>query len=138
MKKYRLTKRIVDFGGNVFEPQDMQAEDLGGGLGIVYSVKAEGVDDVEIGINVDELLELEVDYIEEVIPKRWRASKWGNYFSILDNGEVYMLMEAYLSSDEDKYRLGNYFQTKEQAQAVAKKIKTLLQEEQDKLSKEDK
>ena len=52
------------------------------------------------------------------IPKRWRAKRGEKHFSILFTGEVMSFSEYYDKFDNDRYDLGNYFKTKEQAQKV--------------------
>lgn len=52
------------------------------------------------------------------IPKRWRAERGKKHFSILSTGEVGSFSEYYDKFDNDRYDLGNYFETKEQAQKV--------------------
>ena len=52
------------------------------------------------------------------IPKRWRAKRGEKHFSILFTGEVMSFSEYYDKFDNDRYDLGNYFKTKEQAHLV--------------------
>ena len=52
------------------------------------------------------------------ISKRWRAKRGEKHFSILFTGEVMSFSEYYDKFDNDRYDLGNYFETKEQAQKV--------------------
>lgn len=52
------------------------------------------------------------------IPKRWRAERGEKHFSILSTGGVGSFSEYYDKFDNDRYDLGNYFKTKEQAQKV--------------------
>lgn len=52
------------------------------------------------------------------IPKRWRAEQNKGYFYVYSNGFVDETMERYNSMDNQKYELGNYFQTEEEAQKV--------------------
>lgn len=61
-----------------------------------------------------------VDYVNEKygIPKRWRAERGEKHFSILSTGGVGSFSEYYDKFDNDRYDLGNYFKTKEQAQKV--------------------
>jgi hypothetical protein len=89
-------------------------------------------------VKTEVLIELGVDYIEEVKPERWRAEVDGWYYHVNQCGLIAIGQDTKSENDNARYGAGNYFQTKEQAEAVAEKIKALLQEEQDKLSKEDK
>ena len=68
-----------------------------------------------------------IEHLEEIvnkinkkygIPKRWRAKRGEKHFSILFTGEVMSFSEYYDKFDNDRYDLGNYFETKEQAQKV--------------------
>ena len=61
-----------------------------------------------------------IDFINEKygIPKRWRAERGEKHFSILSTGGVGSFSEYYDKFDNDRYDLGNYFKTKEQAQKV--------------------
>ncbi|WP_340222124.1 hypothetical protein LDK25_03155 [Fusobacterium nucleatum] len=52
------------------------------------------------------------------IPKRWRAERGEKYFSVVSTGGVGYFLEYYGKYDNDRYDLGNYFKTKEQAQKV--------------------
>ena len=49
--------------------------------------------------------------------KRWRAEKGKTYFSI-DDGEILNCYDYYDKKDDEIFELGNYFQTKEEAQKV--------------------
>ena len=52
------------------------------------------------------------------IPKRWRAKELEEYYYIGSNGIVWSVGEEFSDEDNDHYNLGNYFQTKEEAQKV--------------------
>lgn len=81
----------------------------------------EQLEDFEL-ILINEKLELE-DFIKYVnqkygIPKRWRAKELEEYYYIGSNGIVWSVGEEFSDEDNDHYNLGNYFQTKEEAQKV--------------------
>lgn len=61
-----------------------------------------------------------VDKINEKygIPKRWRAEKEKEYFFVAGTSEITTDEEYYNEADNARYELGNYFQTKEEAQKV--------------------
>ena len=61
-----------------------------------------------------------IDLVNDLygIPKRWRAEIGKKHFSILSTGGVGSFSEYYDKFDNDRYDLGNYFETKEQAQKV--------------------
>ena len=50
--------------------------------------------------------------------KRWRAKEDETYYYIGSGGSVWSTEEANTYDDDDNYELGNYFKTKEKAQAV--------------------
>ena len=52
------------------------------------------------------------------IPKRWRAEQKKGYFYVYSNGFVDETMERYNSIDNQRYELGNYFRTEEEAKKV--------------------
>jgi len=52
------------------------------------------------------------------IPKRWRAEQKKGYFYIHSNGLVDETMESYKTMDNQRYELGNYFKTEEEAQKI--------------------
>ena len=52
------------------------------------------------------------------IQKRWRAEQKKGYFYIHSNGLVDETMESYKTMDNQRYELGNYFRTEEEAQKV--------------------
>nr|DAP15183.1 MAG TPA: hypothetical protein [Caudoviricetes sp.] len=61
-----------------------------------------------------------VDKINEKygIPKRWRAKKEYGYFSIMGDGIITEFLDNYVLEDNNRYNLGNYFQTEKEAQKV--------------------
>lgn len=61
-------------------------------------------------------------------PKRWRAERNGGYYCIDDYGIIYYTTDDYVSEDNDRYALGNYFQTREQAEKALERVKKVLQE----------
>ena len=56
-------------------------------------------------------------------PKRWRAEVGEIYYSFFSNFEIVDYYEYNSSGNDEDYDLGNYFQTKEEAQEVANKLK---------------
>ena len=61
-----------------------------------------------------------VDYVNEEygLLRRWRAEKEKEYFFITGTSEITTDEEYYNEADNARYELGNYFQTKEEAQKV--------------------
>lgn len=63
------------------------------------------------------------------IQKRWRAEKGGVYYVIAILGDIASLIENNTKFEEKLYRIGNYFQTEEEAEQKLKEIKNLLRGE---------
>ena len=65
-------------------------------------------------------------------PKRWRAEKWGEYYTLRFYIEDWFFTCATKDNDSSidntNYYLGNYFQTREEAQEVADKLNKYFQE----------
>lgn len=61
-----------------------------------------------------------VDYVNEKygISKRWRAAKEYGYFTIMGDGTITEYIDNNVLEDENRYNLGNYFKTEEEAQKV--------------------
>lgn len=81
----------------------------------------EQLEDFEL-ILTNEKLELE-DFIKYVnqkygIPKRWRAQAENLFYYITSDGDIESDYEDFSDENTDIYNLGNYFQTKEEAQKV--------------------
>lgn len=55
--------------------------------------------------------------------KRWRAEEGEKYYYLDIYFEVHSFLEEYSNTDTKLYKIGNYFQTKEEAQEVADKLK---------------
>ena len=58
--------------------------------------------------------------------KRWRAEEGDSYFCVTSQGKVIESRDYYVDSDDNRYNVGNYFQTKEEAEEMAKKFKAML------------
>ncbi|WP_144039572.1 hypothetical protein KSU03_12210 [Fusobacterium polymorphum] len=52
------------------------------------------------------------------IPKRWRAQAGNLFYYITSDGDIESDYEDFSDENMDMYNLGNYFQTKEEAQKV--------------------
>ena len=63
-------------------------------------------------------------------PKRWRAGKDEKYWYINPMLQVDNCYDTGYDGDDECYSIGNYFFTKEEAQAMADKIKAILKGEQ--------
>lgn len=92
-------------------------------------------------INLDHVIylctEKEKEKIEEKVKiinekygkqKKWRAEKNGEYYYINHDGTIYLGRDYYISTDNDRYNLGNYFQTREQAERALERVKEAYQE----------
>ena len=64
--------------------------------------------------------------VEDIKPKRWRAKKNEQYYTLGDYFEVCESEENNDHIDEKRYKYGLYFQTEQQAESAAEKIKELL------------
>ena len=51
-------------------------------------------------------------------PKRWRAEDFKNYYYINNASDICDSTEEKCDIDNERYELGNYFQTEEQAQKI--------------------
>ena len=60
-----------------------------------------------------------IDLVNDLygIPKRWRAKGYG-YFTIMGDGTLTEYIDNNVLEDENRYNLGNYFKTEEEAQKV--------------------
>lgn len=70
-----------------------------------------------------------VDAINKKYKKRWRAENGEEYYFITSTGHATSDTDEYSTTDNDRYRVGNYFETKEQAEEALEKIKNTLKEE---------
>lgn len=70
-----------------------------------------------------------VNTINKKYKKRWRADEGEEYYFITSAGYITSGKDVYAMVDTDRYRAGNYFETKEQAKKVLEKIKNILKEE---------
>lgn len=55
--------------------------------------------------------------------KRWRAKKGGQYWCVQSDGGVVYDHEIEVDVDDERYEIGNYFKTEEEAQRTAEWIK---------------
>lgn len=65
-----------------------------------------------------------VDYVNEEygILKRWRAKAQDKFYFIDSDGYIDAKLDFMLKEDENKYKLGNYFKTEEEAEKVKKEL----------------
>jgi hypothetical protein len=63
--------------------------------------------------------------IEDLKPKRWRAEKGNGYFILNTTFESNRSIEDNCEIDDERYNAGNYFQTEQQAEYFAERIKQL-------------
>lgn len=59
---------------------------------------------------------------------RWRAERENSYYFINSMGQIDEDDEDFTKIDSDRFEIGNYFQTKEEAQEYAKKFKELFKD----------
>lgn len=60
---------------------------------------------------------------KKIIPLRWRAKKGSKYYVVTANLQIMETNDVRGDADNDFYRIGNYFKTKEEAKEVLEKIK---------------
>ena len=65
----------------------------------------------ELGKEIEKLKNQKVES-----KKRWRAEYNGEYYFILDNGAVCKSSDTFTMAHDYRYAIGNYFETKEQAE----------------------
>lgn len=58
---------------------------------------------------------------------RWRAKEGGNFYFSTGYGEIRTDCDGHHKLDTDRYSLGNYFETKKEAENVVEKIKIYTQ-----------
>jgi hypothetical protein len=77
-------------------------------------------------------------FFEEIKPKKWRAKTGKPYFSINSYAcfEAVCDVEGFFLEDENLWETNNYFRTKEQAEEAANRIKKLLADYQEEISRE--
>lgn len=68
--------------------------------------------------------------------KRWRAEKYKEYYFIMTNGKVSIDGDVYTGTDSDRYTIGNYFKTYEQAEEACRRVKEVLKEYQEEILNE--
>lgn len=66
------------------------------------------VDDEELQYILEKVCEVNEKY---GIVKRWRAGDGEHYYTILSNGEIFSITEKGSREDNDRYELGNYFES---------------------------
>lgn len=52
------------------------------------------------------------------IVKRWKANKGEYYYTILSDGEIFLIVEKGSIEDNNRYEIGNYFQSIKDARSV--------------------
>jgi hypothetical protein len=62
-------------------------------------------------------------------PKRWKAKEGGMYWHVASNGDGEREDEGGYMIDNERYELGNYFKTREEAEVMAEKVKELFKKE---------
>ena len=71
---------------------------------------------------------LVIDYEKKkIVKKRWRAEKDETFYCVTSCGIVLETWETYNEDDNMLFNSGNYFQTKEQAEKVAKEVREVFE-----------
>jgi len=78
---------------------------------------------------LNQLIRAHNEGLEPVKPakRRWRAEKRGQYYFIYSYGVISTETDIYSNVDNFHYRTGNYYQTKELAEAALERIETEAQ-----------
>ncbi len=114
--KYKLLKDLPTFkAGEIFEIDDS---------GHLCQAKKDGVIAYS-ATTLEKFPNILTDWFEEVeeVPKRWRADVDCIYFSICEDGGILARTEENEVSDGRRFAIGNYFQTKEEAEKFRDWIK---------------
>ena len=127
----RLGNDILCFGCGEIYPQtkfNKERIDRTGLYGEYYEYQINL--EIKYKNNYDEPYFIKNEYVEDLknivnsvnekygIPKKWRAKQKKGYYYIHSSGLLDENMECYNNIDNNRYNLGNYFQTKEEAQKV--------------------
>lgn len=85
----------------------------------IYLTRDEVFPQVIKNIYIEELKQ-RIDEInkEFEVSKRWRAEEKCSYWYIDSDNAINLTDENFYEEDDDRYNLGNYFQTREQAQKI--------------------
>lgn len=116
MKKYKLLKDLPTFkagdvfiaveGGNLVHENDNV---------VVYNWHT-----------LDKFPNILTDWFEEIKePTRWKPEKREKYYYLLNNGDVIAGSWADWVIDQDRFEIGNCFQTEEEAERVVEYLKAL-------------
>ena len=70
------------------------------------------------------------NHIEHVPPKRWRAEPHGVYWIVGSDGNADRSMDIECAIDNNRYTLGNYFRTREDAERAAEYVKAAYEHAQ--------
>ena len=71
---------------------------------------------------------LVIDYEKKkIVKKRWRAEEDETFYCVTSRGIVLETWETYNEDDNMLFNSGNYFQTKEQAEKVAKEVREVFE-----------
>jgi len=84
----------------------------------------------ELFITYSEILAvgLPADYIYRIKPQILRATKGQTYYFINDELNIIKDEEGFLPVDDERYKCGNYFRTKNQAKRALVKVKQAIEE----------
>ena len=115
MKRYKLLKDLPTFNkGDIFrltEHGHLMSEEAGV---IAYAEPT-----------LEKFNILNSGWFEEIPEehRRWRAKKCGQYWCVQSDGGVIYDHEIKIDVDDERYGIGNYFKTEEEAQRTAEWIK---------------
>lgn len=95
---------------------------------IYFKLKYRPTNSNDLLLEIKQELEVIKEKLNKAInkPEMWRADMGEEYYYINAYFEVGCYNESYMSTDELLYSTGNYFQTREEAQKYADRMKQLL------------
>lgn len=118
-----LRSYVDDFGVLVYDVLDTNGDKL-------ISAHVDSAYEDEI-MRINEYIskeKIELDFDKQrIIGKRWRAGSGDNFYYVSYIGTVSSDYDYGTSSDDDRYNIGNYFRTYEEAEEVAKEIRAIFE-----------
>ena len=63
----------------------------------------------------------EIELLKTKSHKRWRAKIYKYYWYLGDNGTVFQSSEDHCATDDNRYHIGNYYETEEEAKKEAER-----------------
>lgn len=128
MTRFKLLKDLPGYtAGTVFEYSDVSF------VWLLSPIRSHELDQKLMGY-VEDLLQRQKTYPDpdwfqpiDDKPERWRAEDGGVFWYMDDAGAVgYKHDEYWMTTDEERHKIGNYFRTEQQASKAAEALKAVL------------